>query len=72
MVGAGVGALLLIALCATCILRSVRKKQVARVQKEAPTKKVMTPQHAQPYWEQNQKEVGHRFQRPFHSWLECG
>ena len=44
-------------LVVTCVLRRARRKAAARVRQEAAPKKVMTPQHAQPYWEQNQKEV---------------
>ena len=56
-VGVGGGALVLIAVMVTCVLRRSRRKAALRVRQETAPKKVMTPQHAQPYWEQNQKEV---------------
>lgn len=54
--GAGAGALALMALCVVCILKCVNNKVAARARTEKP-KKVITPQYAQPYWEQNQKQV---------------
>ena len=56
-VGGGGGCLVLIAVIVTCVLRRARRKAALRVRQDAAPKKVMTPQHAQPYWEQNQKEV---------------
>lgn len=56
-VGVVVGALLLILLCVTCILKCVASSRADNPGRIVPNKKAMTPQHAQPFWEQNKLEV---------------
>jgi hypothetical protein len=60
--GGGAGILILIALAVVCTLKCINRKVARRAKAERP-RKVMTPQYAQPYWEQDQKQV-----RP-HIWL---